>query len=93
MLQKIIEALKECKDPELGYDIYTLGLIYDIKISSDKVDIKMTLTSPMCPFGPQIINDVKLRVGNLENVKDVNIDLVFEPLWEPSEDVKLMLGV
>ena len=91
--EKIIEALKNCIDPEIRLDIYTLGLIYDIKIKNDKVLIIMTLTSPMCPYGPMLIDDVKLRTGAVEGVKEVNVDLTFEPVWQPSEEVKLMLGV
>ena len=91
--EKIIEALKNCYDPEIRLDIYTLGLVYNINLVKDSVNIKMTLTSPMCPYGPMILDDVKLKVGLVKNVKEVNIELVFEPIWEPTEEVKLMLGI
>ena len=89
----IIDALKKVIDPELGIDIYTLGLIYEITPTEKKPKIKMTLTSPMCPYGPQVIADVKHFVGELKGVEDVEVELTFEPLWEPTEEVKLMLGV
>ena len=91
--EKIIEVLKNCYDPELRIDVYTLGLIYKLEIIGSKVNIQMTLTSPMCPYGPMILDDVKTKVGTVENVKDINIDLVFEPVWQPTEEVKLMLGL
>ena len=91
--EQIIEALKKVVDPELGIDIYTLGLIYEIKVDPIKPIIKMTLTSPMCPYGPQVISDVKQKVGAIPGVKEVIVDLTFEPPWQPSEDVKLMLGI
>ena len=53
----------------------------------------MTLTSPMCPFGPELINDIKLKLKTIEGIKEVRVDLVFEPVWQPSEELKLMLGV
>jgi len=88
----IIEVLKKIKDPELGIDIWTLELIYDIKRKDSKnVEIEMTFISPMCPYGPQLLNEVK------ENLKKIGfnsqIELSFNPLWQPSESVKEMLGI
>jgi len=91
--EKIIEVLKTVVDPELFIDIYKLGLIYNIDIVDGKVNITMTLTSPMCPFGPQLIEEVKDKVEKLDGVNDVNIELVFEPVWQPSDELKLELGV
>ena len=88
-----IKALKLVEDPEIKMDIWTLGLIYDIKISDgNDIYIKMTLTSPACPFGPTIINNSKENLKK-EGFKNPKIEVVFDPPWEPSEDVKLMLGV
>lgn len=89
---KIINALKKIKDPEINLDIWTLGLIYDMDIIDNKPMIKMTFTSPMCPFGPQIVNDVKNGIKKL-GYDEPEIELVFKPLWEPSEEVKDMLGI
>ena|SRR3989338_4150960 len=91
--EEIIEALKKVVDPELGIDIWTLGLVYEIIPHRNTPKIRMTLTSPMCPYGPQLIADVKHHVGNLVGVKEVEVELTFEPAWEPSEEVKLMLGM
>ncbi|MBI5391995.1 metal-sulfur cluster assembly factor [Candidatus Woesearchaeota archaeon] len=91
--EQVIQALKQCEDPELQIDVYTLGLIYDIRCSEEKVDIKMTLTSPMCPYGPWLLNEVETNVKEITNAKEVKIDLVFEPLWQPSEEIKLLLGI
>ena len=91
---KIIEALKTVEDPELFLDIWFLGLIYDIDIEEDnKVTIEMTFTSVMCPAGPQLMNQVKEKVGQVEGVKEVDVVVVFSPPWQPSEDVKLTLGL
>jgi metal-sulfur cluster biosynthetic enzyme len=90
---QIMEALKEVKDPELDVDIVTLELIRDISIEKDHVTVKMTFTSPMCPYGPTIVEMVEQEVGSLESVKDVSVDLSFDPPWKPSEDLRAILGV
>ena len=88
-----VTALKKVTDPELGLDIYTLELIYDIIIKNDdSVVIKMTLTSPMCPYGPSLMKDVKDKLKQ-KGFKNPEIDLVFEPMWVPSEKVKMLLGL
>lgn len=91
--KKIVEALRHCVDPEIHLDIWTLALVYTIETKDGDVKIKMTLTSPGCPFGPQIIEDVKQKVGAVEGVKSVDVEIVFEPPWNPSDDLKLLLGV
>lgn len=86
-------GLKKVMDPELGLDVYALGLIYDIKIKDDKsIQIKMTLTSPMCPFGPQMISDVKNRLKE-QGFKNPEVEFVFDPPWAPNEEVKMLLGL
>ena len=91
--KKIIDTMKNVQDPELGVDIWSLGLIYDIKENSN-LDITMTFTSPMCPYGPQIVSELKssLKEKGYEEEK-INIDVVFNPLWEPSEELKDALGI
>jgi len=92
--EKIIEVLKTVVDPELNIDIWTLELIYNIDADdSGRVDIKMTFTSPGCPFGPVIVNDVKHKLKEVEGAKEVNVDVVFEPPWKPSDELRAMLGV
>ncbi|HLC77361.1 MAG TPA: metal-sulfur cluster assembly factor [archaeon] len=90
--EKVIDALKQCNDPELEMNVWFLGLIYDIQIDGDKVKIKMTFTTPFCPYGPALLDLVKTKVKEA-GAADVQIELVFEPKWEPSEDVKLALGL
>lgn len=91
--EQIIDALKGCQDPELQIDVWTLGLIYDVGIKDDAVDIKMTFTSVGCPYGPWLVDDLKAKVGAVAGVKEVNVEVTFTPPWEPSEEVKIMLGV
>ena len=91
--QEVVKVLKDVKDPELGVDVWTLGLVYNIFIEKTGIKIRMTLTSPMCPYGPMIIADVKQRVGSLKGIKKVDVEITFNPPWKPSEDVRLLLGV
>jgi len=76
-------ALRKVKDPEAGINIVDLGLVYDIAIEEGKVDVKMTLTSPACPAGPQIMGDADDAIRALDGVKDVRIELVWDPYWTP----------
>ena len=90
--EEIIAAIKTVKDPELGFDIYTLGLIYDIKAdATEGIDITMTLTSPFCPFGDKIVTEVEQALQKLH--PEVRVEITFEPEWEPSDEVKLILGL
>ncbi len=91
--KKIINVIKNVQDPELGVDIWSLGLIYNIK-QNGKLDIVMTFTSPMCPYGPQIVSELKSGLKE-EGYKEenLNINIVFNPLWEPSEELKEALGM
>jgi metal-sulfur cluster biosynthetic enzyme len=94
-MPQIIEALKKTVDPEIGLNIIDLGLLYNISISpSSDVDIRITMTSPMCPVTSIILADVQLRVEHIEGVGKVNVDLVWEPAWNPemiSEEARLGL--
>lgn len=76
-------ALRKVKDPEAGINIIDLGLVYDIAVEQGKVDVKMTLTSPACPAGPQIMGDADGAIRALDGVKDVRIELVWDPYWTP----------
>ncbi|MBI3586842.1 MAG: DUF59 domain-containing protein [Ignavibacteriales bacterium] len=95
------DALRECYDPEIPVNIVDLGLVYDVKIEEEipnevNVYIRMTLTAPGCGMGPMIAADVKRRVQNVPCVKNVKVDLVFEPTWNPgmmTEAAKLMLNI
>lgn len=93
------EALKEVYDPELGLNIVDLGLVYDVKLEDGVAHVKMTLTSPMCPMGPMIEAQVHttLLARYPDDIKDVNIELVWSPPWDPrtmaSEEAKLEMGI
>lgn len=89
---EIIEALKTIQDPELFLDIWFLGLIYDVEIEGAKVKVKMTFTSPMCPAGPELVWQVRHKIASITGVENVSVDVVFDPPWEPSEEVKAALG-
>ena len=94
--QKIISALKTVYDPEIPINIYELGLIYEIKISDEKdVYIKMTLTSPNCPVAEDLPRDIREALQAVEEIKEVNLELTFEPEWNRdmiSEAGQLELG-
>ncbi len=93
----IIKALSGCVDPEIGINIIDLGLVHWIRIdSANNVDIRMTMTSPMCPVTSVILADAELRVDKIPGVGNVNIELVWEPAWSPemiSEEARLNLQV
>jgi len=93
---KVIAAICECYDPEIPVNIYDLGLIYDVHVAEDsKVDLVMTLTSPHCPVAEILPAQVKSRVELVEGVNDVDLELTWDPPWDPemmSEAAKLELG-
>lgn len=89
--EQIIEELKTVKDPELGMDIYSLGLIYNIAIGEDGIDILMTLTTPFCPYGDEIIGGVEKSLEKFG--QEVRVDITFEPEWTLSEDLRISLGL
>jgi metal-sulfur cluster biosynthetic enzyme len=91
----VTEALRDVIDPELGLDFVELGLIYDIEIDGQTVRITYTLTSPGCPIGPQVAEQIEEFVGELDGVEDVQPTMTFTPPWTPdrmSEDAKFALG-
>ena len=94
---KIIEELRKIYDPEIPVNIYELGLIYDINIDNENnVKINMTLTSPNCPVAESLPNEVKNSVKELKDVKNVDLNLVWEPPWDKSmmsESAKLELNL
>lgn len=80
----IRKALRAVKDPELGLNIVDIGLIYDTAVTEEgDVRVKMTLTSPGCPSGAEIMQDARMVLEDLEGVRSVEIDLVWEPYWTP----------
>ena len=96
MKETVLDNLKLIIDPELGVDIVTLGLIRDIVVEGDSDEfliahILMTLTTPLCPFADVLIQDVETQVELLGLLPKVSLS--FDPPWEMSEDVKLLLGI
>ena len=94
--EEVLRMLRTVFDPEIPVNVYDLGLIYNIDIQDDGVcHITMTLTAPSCPAGDFIVEDIRQKVGSVEGIRDVNVDLVFEPEWNKdmmSEEDKLELG-
>ena len=89
------QALRTVKDPELNLSIIDLGLVYDVAVEDGAVHIRMTLTSPGCPAGPQIMNDIHKTLRPVEGVKDVDIEIVWEPYWTPEQidpKIRAMMG-
>tara|TARA_Y100000031_G_C7854290_1_gene218990 strand:+ start:21 stop:305 length:285 start_codon:yes stop_codon:yes gene_type:complete len=89
---KFIEICTSIEDPELHIDIWTLGLIYNQKFEEDKVWVKLTFTSPFCPFGDLMISELKEKILK-EGVREVDVEVTFDPPWEPSEELREILGV
>ena len=93
---EILETLKQVNDPEVMVNIVDLGLIYNVSVNDNNIEIEMTLTSPACPAGPQIINQSKSVLSELENVEEVQVNLVMTPPWTPermTEDARDQLGM
>lgn len=94
--EQVIEVLKKVLDPEIQFDIWSLGLVYNIEIERNKVKIIMTFTTPMCPYGPVLMDDVRRQVSAIDGVGEVQIDLTFTPVWSPekmTEEAKIALGI
>lgn len=89
----VTEKLKTVKDPELGLDIVTLGLVREVTIDDDGIEVLMTLTSPFCPFADELIQSVEKEVGKLPDSGDVRVEITFDPPWEPPQEVKDALGL
>ncbi|AEH50405.1 protein of unknown function DUF59 [Pseudothermotoga thermarum DSM 5069] len=82
--EQVYEALKDVIDFELGLDIVSLGLVYDVQVDQEgNVSITMTMTSPACPLAGMILEQAEDRVRQIEGVKDVKINLTFDPPWTP----------
>jgi FeS assembly SUF system protein len=95
--KNIVLALKQVYDPEIPVNVYDLGLIYEIKSNEEgKVDLKLTLTSPNCPMADQLLQDIFDAVMDVPGVRDVALELTFDPPWDKnrmSEEALLELGM
>jgi metal-sulfur cluster biosynthetic enzyme len=85
--EELLDAIRPVIDPEIGISIVDLGLIYDFEEDIDKsiLKVKMTLTSPGCPAGPEIMSAVDLAVRDKTDFKEIKVELVWEPKWNPKE--------
>lgn len=97
LYEAVIDALKEIYDPEIPVNIYDLGLIYDVQISPENhAKVIMTLTTPHCPVAESMPGEIELRVGAVPGVGDAEVELVWDPPWDPqkmSDEAKLELGM
>lgn len=95
--EAVYDVLKQVHDPEVGINVVDMGLIYGVDIiDGKKLDVIMTLTSPACPAGPQILGQIDNLLKAMEGVEDVDIKVVWTPPWSPdmlSEDAKDQLGI
>lgn len=93
--EQIWEALKKVIDPELGVSIVDMGLVYDVRYETGVAEVEMTLTSPGCPLAPLIDRLVKEAVGGIKEVKEVTVEIVWDPPWNTdmmSEELKAEFG-
>jgi metal-sulfur cluster biosynthetic enzyme len=94
-IEDVNDMLREVIDPELGLDFVELGLIYGVEVDAGKVKVTFTLTSPGCPIGPQVAEQIQEFVSDLDGVTDVESEMTFSPPWTPemmSEDARFALG-
>lgn len=94
--EAVVRMLKTVYDPEIPINVYDLGLIYKVEsLSEGEVLIEMTLTAPNCPAADFILEDVRMKVESVEGIKNVTVNMVFDPAWDKdmmSEEAKLELG-
>jgi FeS assembly SUF system protein len=97
LYEAVIDALKDIYDPEIPVNIYDLGLIYDVEVTPEQhAKIKMTLTTPHCPVAESMPGEVELRVGAVPGIGDAEVELVWDPPWDPqkmSDEARLELGM
>jgi metal-sulfur cluster biosynthetic enzyme len=97
--EKVFEALRPVSDPEIGLSILDLGLVYGVAVNQDEgaVTVTMTLTSQMCPAGPEILGATEMAARRVPGVEKAVVELVWEPVWDPkkhcSDDAKAFLGI
>lgn len=93
---EVLEVLKTVTDPEIGVDIVNLGLIYNVEVDNDKVNIRMTMTAPSCPITDWLLVEAQKKVEEIPEVKECNIELVWEPQWNLdmiSDEARKMLNM
>ena len=96
LYESVIAALKDIFDPEIPVNIYDLGLIYGVEVDEGHVHVNMTLTTPHCPVAETMPTEVELRVGSVPGVGVVDVNLVWDPPWDPgkmTDEARLELGM
>jgi metal-sulfur cluster biosynthetic enzyme len=83
--EKLVEALKTVKDPELNVNVVDLGLVYSVQTEGDQVNVEMTLTSPACPAGPEILRNAVTALEKIDGISKANVKLVMSPPWTPEK--------
>jgi metal-sulfur cluster biosynthetic enzyme len=94
--EAVLEALRQCYDPEIPVNVVDLGLIYGLRIEGDTVNVTMTLTAIGCPVAPEVMAEVQGRIKETAGVETCEVDLTFEPMWTPermTEDARWELGI
>jgi metal-sulfur cluster biosynthetic enzyme len=95
--EELLDKIRHIIDPEIGMSIVDMGLIYDAVHTDGKVDVDMTLTTPMCPLGPMMADEVVRTLKKDDAIDDVDVNFVFDPPWDPhtmaNEEVKWRLGI
>lgn len=92
----LLDALRQCYDPEIPVNVVDLGLIYGLRAEGAKVTVLMTLTAIGCPVAPEVMAEVQGRIKEVEGVENCDVDLTFEPMWTPermTEDARWELGI
>jgi len=96
LIDAIRDSLRRVKDPELSLNVIDLGLVYDVDVDDGDVHVSMTLTSPGCPAGDQIVSDANAAIRSVDGVRNVDIELVWEPFWTPERidpKVRALMGL
>lgn len=91
--EDVIDILKTINDPEIHLDIWTMGLIYNVTVVEKNVDILLTYTTPFCPWGPQINDEVTTALKDHLGAKTVNITVTFDPPYKMPDDLRASLGL
>jgi FeS assembly SUF system protein len=94
--EDVIEALRDCYDPEIPVNVVDLGLIYEVAIQPPRVDVKMTLTAIGCPMAPEVMTEVRDRLLQIPGVEEAGVELVYDPPWTPermTEEARWELGL
>ena len=94
--EEVFDLLKNIIDPELNQNIVDLGLIYNVKVKDDEIYVLMTLTTPACPVGPELMEQVRFTLQTMPGIRSVDFELTFDPMWGidmVNEDIRAEMGI